>query len=103
MAFDVISCGPGFGRPAATRTALRDAPTIIKNMTEKSADVEHFISRWQATTASELATAQSFVMDLCELLNVDKPHATVDQDYMFERPLKEAHGDGSQSDRRVDC
>ena len=38
-------------------------------------------------TASELATAQSFVMELCELLGVDKPYATADQDYMFERFL----------------
>jgi len=65
--------------------------------------VERFIERWKDVTASELATAQSFVIDLCELLGVEKPHATSDQDYMFERPLKEAHGDGSQSDRRVDC
>lgn len=65
--------------------------------------VERFIERWKDVTASELATAQSFVIDLCELLEVEKPHATADQDYMFERPLKEAHGDGSQSDRRVDC
>jgi hypothetical protein len=64
---------------------------------------EHFIQRWQGVTASELATAQSFVIDLCELLGVDKPHATAEQSYMFERPLKEAHGDGSLSDRRVDC
>ena len=65
--------------------------------------VEGFIERWQGVSASELATAQSFVMDLCDLLGVDKPHATADQDYMFERPLKEVHGDGSASDRRVDC
>ncbi len=72
-------------------------------MTDTTAAIERFITRWTATTASELATAQTFVMDLCELLGVDKPHATADQEYMFERPLKEAHGDGSLSDRRVDC
>jgi hypothetical protein len=72
-------------------------------MSEKSAEIEKFITRWSSTTASELATAQSFVIDMCELLGVEKPHATAEQDYMFERPLKEAHGDGSQSDRRVDC
>ena len=64
---------------------------------------EVFIERWHGVTASELAVAQSFVIELCELLGVDKPHPTADQSYMFERPLKEAHGDGSQSDRRVDC
>lgn len=72
-------------------------------MTDISAAIESFITRWTTTTASELATAQTFVMDLCELLGVDKPHATADQDYMFERPLKEAHSDGRLSDRRVDC
>ena len=49
---------------------------------------ETFIQRWQGVTASELVTAQSFVIDLYELLGVDKPHATAEQDYMFERPLK---------------
>ncbi|MFM2073760.1 MAG: hypothetical protein RJB34_65 [Pseudomonadota bacterium] len=68
-----------------------------------NASADAFIERWQNVKASELATAQSFVIDLCELLGVDRPHATDEQDYMFERPLKEAHSDGSQSDRRVDC
>lgn len=67
------------------------------------AETENFINRWQGLTASELATEQSFVIELCDLLAVDKPHPTPDQSYMFERPRKEAHGDGSQSDRRVDC
>lgn len=31
-----------------------------------------FINRWRSITASELATAQSFVIDLCALLGVDK-------------------------------
>lgn len=43
---------------------------------------EAFIQRWQGVSASELATAQSFVIDLCELLEVPKPHATAQQDWM---------------------
>ena len=62
-----------------------------------------FIQRWSGTTASELATAQSFVMDLCQLLGVDKPHPTPEQSYMFERPVTFAHGDGSTSAGRIDC
>ncbi len=62
-----------------------------------------FIQRWQHNTASELATAQSFVMDLCELLGVTKPHPTPEQNYMFERPVTFAHGDGSTSAGRIDC
>ena len=30
--------------------------------------VESFIARWQGVNASELATAQSFVIDLCRRL-----------------------------------
>ncbi|MFY7940972.1 MAG: type IIL restriction-modification enzyme MmeI, partial [Burkholderiaceae bacterium] len=71
------------------------------NTTNES--IEKFIQRWHQAAGSELATAQSFVIELCELLGVERPHATADQDYMFERPLKEGHSDGSESDRRVDC
>ncbi len=64
---------------------------------------EDFIKRWQGVTASELATAQTFVIDLCELLQVPKPHATADRGYMFERPVTFVHGNGSTSAGRLDC
>ena len=62
-----------------------------------------FIQRWQGVTASELSTSQSFVIELCELLGVPRPHATDEQDYMFERPVTFQHGDGSASAGRIDC
>ena len=62
-----------------------------------------FITRWRGSTASELSTAQSFVIDLCALLGVDKPHPTPAQDYMFERPVTFRHGDGTSSAGRIDC
>lgn len=65
--------------------------------------VDTFIERWRGVTASELATAQSFVIELCELLGVEKPHPTDDQAYMFERPVSFQHGDGSTSAGRIDC
>lgn len=61
-----------------------------------------FITKWQGVTASELSTSQSFLIDLCHLLGVDAPHATPEQDYMFERPITFAHGDGSTSAGRID-
>ena len=61
------------------------------------ADVESFITRWQGVTASELSTSQTFLIDLCRLLGVDVPHPTLEQDYMFERPLTFEHADGSTS------
>ncbi len=69
----------------------------------KTESAQAFIERWQGVAASELATAQSFVMELCELLDVPKPHPTPAQDYMFERPVTFSHGDGSSSAGRVDC
>ncbi|MEG2155589.1 MAG: DNA methyltransferase, partial [Burkholderiaceae bacterium] len=66
-----------------------------------------FIERWRAVPqlpgATELATAQSFVSELCELLDLPRPHPTVEQDYQFERPVTFAHGDGSSSAGRIDC
>lgn len=69
----------------------------------KKETIEAFIQRWQGVTASELATAQSFIIDFCELLGVAKPHPNPVQDYMFERPVTFAHGDGSNSAGRIDC
>ncbi len=63
--------------------------------------VEAFIARWQDVTASELATAQSFVIELCRLLGLPEPHHG--QDYMFERPVTFRHGDGGSSAGRIDC
>lgn len=62
-----------------------------------------FIERWSGVTAGELATSQSFILDLCDMLGVDKPHPTSDQSYMFERPVEFHHGDGTTSPGRVDC
>jgi hypothetical protein len=40
--------------------------------------VEAFIHKWQAAPGSELSNSQSFIMDLCALLGVERPHATAD-------------------------
>ena len=62
-----------------------------------------FITRWSGSTASELSTAQSFVIELCALLGAAPPHPTPAQDYMFERPVTFQHGNGSTSSGRIDC
>jgi hypothetical protein len=72
-------------------------------MTTEQDSAGAFIERWRGITASELSTSQSFVIELCELLGVPRPHATAEQDYMFERPVTFAHGDGSSSAGRIDC
>ncbi len=65
-------------------------------------EAQEFVKKWQGVTASELATSQSFLIDLCELLGVDKPHPSPEQTYEFERPVTFAHGDGSTSAGRID-
>ncbi|WP_206733290.1 type IIL restriction-modification enzyme MmeI [Luteimonas sp. YGD11-2] len=69
---------------------------------QAQAAAEAFIARWQGVAASELSTSQSFLIDLCRLLEVDVPHPTAEQDYMFERPITFLHGDGSTSAGRID-
>ncbi|QDW67829.1 class I SAM-dependent DNA methyltransferase [Luteimonas granuli] len=60
------------------------------------------MARWEGVTASELSTSQSFLIDLCRLLDVEVPHPTPEQDYMFERPITFRHGDGGRSAGRID-
>ena len=65
-----------------------------------------FIARWQGvalTEATELSSSQTFILELCALLGVDTPLPTKASDYMFERPITFAHGDGSSSPGRIDC
>ncbi|MBN8506430.1 MAG: hypothetical protein J0L58_18340 [Burkholderiales bacterium] len=70
-------------------------------MTEQE-QAQAFISRWQGVSATELATAQSFAIELCELLGVERPHPSPEQRYEFERPISFQHGDGSTSPGRID-
>ena len=78
------------------------------NKTDATADVQahDFIARWQGvalTAATELSSSQTFVLELCALLGVPTPLPTPAHDYMFERPITFAHGDGSTSPGRIDC
>ena len=50
-------------------------PMGEKNMGQLDS-VNTFIARWSGVTASELSNAQSFVRELCDLLQVDAPHPT---------------------------
>lgn len=69
--------------------------------------VETFIKRWQGADGSELANAQSFTRELCELLGVSVPDParqdTRDNAYVFERRVIFSSPDGSTSEGRIDC
>ena len=56
----------------------------------QDASASAFIARWQGvqlTDATELAASQTFVIELCALLNVPTPLPSGAQDYGFERPV----------------
>jgi hypothetical protein len=71
-------------------------------MDPRQQDIEDFVTKWTGIRASELSTSQSFLIELCRLLDVPTPHATPEQDYMFERPVTFTYGDGSFSSGRID-
>jgi hypothetical protein len=76
-------------------------------MEHNNNQVEAFISRWQGADGSELANAQSFTRELCELLGVSVPDParadTRDNAYVFERRIIFSSPDGSTSEGRIDC
>jgi hypothetical protein len=76
-------------------------------MTNNNNTVDHFIQRWRGADGSELANAQSFTRELCELLGVDVPDParadTRDNAYVFERRVIFANADGSTAEGRIDC
>ncbi len=69
-------------------------------------EISEFISRWKASGASERANFQSFIAELCLLIGVKKPEeasAYAENDsYIFERPVKFTHMDGTTSSGFID-
>ncbi|MFZ2489987.1 MAG: DNA methyltransferase [Thermoanaerobaculia bacterium] len=59
-------------------------------------DLSSFIDKWKRSGASERANKDPFLLDLCELLGVEKPGAATgdpERDhYVFERPVTLVHG-----------
>ena len=57
--------------------------------------IDEFISRWKNSGGSEHANYQLFLIELTELLGVDRPNPATDDDsndhYRFERPVTFAH------------
>jgi len=70
-----------------------------------SLQVDEFLERWLGSGGSEMATAQSFAIELTELLGVPRPNVSDKDgdflDYRFERPVTETHT-GRKKNRRID-
>jgi len=69
--------------------------------------VEAFIARWQGREGGqERANYALFLPELCDILGVPRPDpaaaTTADNDYVFERAVKEPNPDGSPGIGRID-
>ena len=65
-----------------------------------------FITRWTASGGAERSNYQSFLIELCDLLDVPRPDPAAEHDhdnaYVFERAVKFHNGDGTTSTKFID-
>lgn len=65
-------------------------------MSEPLSVINDFITRWRASGAAERANYQLFLVELCDLLGVDKPQPSTpdetDNAYVFEKAVPLPHG-----------
>jgi hypothetical protein len=68
--------------------------------------VDEFLKRWKGNTGSERANFQSFMRDLCTLLDLPHPDPgegdTTQNAYVFERFIASARVDGNTDNRYID-
>jgi hypothetical protein len=91
---------------------MRTVRSIVGGVSRKLADqhdnvVESFIARWQGREGGqERANYALFLSELCDAIDVSRPEpasvTTEQNDYVFERVVKEPHGDGTYGMRRID-
>lgn len=74
--------------------------------TTSTSSLDHFITRWQASGASERANYQLFLTELCELLGVEKPKPAsanvLEATYTFERPVVFDDGESKPTTNFID-
>lgn len=69
-------------------------------------EIEQFITCWKASGASERANYQLFLMELCDLLGIEKPNPASakvrEASYTFERPVEFNDGEGNITTNFID-
>ena len=72
----------------------------------ETAEIDRFIARWAETGGAEMANAQSFINELCDLLGVPKPDGArpneAFNDYVFEKRVDHRIR-GLTTAHRIDC
>jgi hypothetical protein len=69
------------------------------------ADIETFIAKWKASGGAERANYAGFLYELCDLIGVDRPDASVGGragDYTFERPVSPRDSAEITNPKRID-
>jgi hypothetical protein len=68
--------------------------------------LDAFISKWAASGAAERANKDSFLNELCDVLEVARPNPTVNDlerdTYVFERKVPRVHDDGETTSGSID-
>jgi len=68
--------------------------------------IEAYIAKWRSSAGSELGASQSFIIELCDLLEVPRPASTrsevADNAYTFEAQINFLKPDGTPSTGRID-
>lgn len=69
-------------------------------------DIERFLETWKDRDGNEAGNSQSFLNDLCDLLEVPRPHdpkeGGTQKEYSFERRVTFHHANGKTSGGRID-
>ncbi|KKN62822.1 hypothetical protein LCGC14_0508290, partial [marine sediment metagenome] len=72
----------------------------------ETAEIDRFIARWAETGGAEMANAQSFINELCDLLGVPRPDGArpneAFNDYVFEKRVDHRIR-GLTTAHRIDC
>lgn len=66
--------------------------------------IDEFLERWNGSPGAERANAQAFIIDLCDLLALERPRVSGPdfEDYRFEKPVKIPHPDGGETNQYID-
>lgn len=76
-------------------------------MLESENKTANFISRWNGVAGSERSNYQLFIIELCELIGLERPEPAgadhSENKYVFERHLKEHDDEAKAHNRFIDC
>ncbi|WP_334181092.1 DNA methyltransferase (plasmid) [Synechococcus elongatus PCC 11801] len=82
------------------------SPAEPSNLDTEAIAAAEFVARWESSGGSERANYQLFLIELAELLGVEKPNPagddSLDNSYVFERRVQFQHGDGKTSPGYID-